>query len=106
MDDLKPAIPPEDEESSTALAPWSNPALKEESLALLSKIIESQDLQETQDLTQLFNINQNKKTLVRIDRLSDLQDGLVDQFVKRIAERPDEISNKESNDISFNSVLL
>jgi hypothetical protein len=33
-----------------------------------------------------------------MDKLSGLQDGLVDQFVKRIAERPDEISNKELMD--------
>ena len=35
---------------------------------------------------------------MRIDKLSGLQDGLVDQFVKRIKERPDEISNKELMD--------
>lgn len=76
----------------------NNDDLNQESLALLSQIIAENDEAKTRDLTYLFNINQNKKTMVRMDKLSGLQDGLVDQFVKRIAERPDEISNKELMD--------
>lgn len=85
-------------EVSTAVAPYENATLNQESLELLDKIIASSDEKQTQDLTYLFNLNQNKKTLVRMDKLSGLQDGLVDQFVKRIQERPDEISNKELMD--------
>ena len=72
--------------------------LNQESLELLGQIITENDEAKTKDLTYLFNVNQNKKTMVRIDKLSGLQDGLVDQFVKRIRERPDEISNKELMD--------
>ena len=72
--------------------------LNEESLKLLGQIITENDEEKTKDLTYLFNVNQNKKTMVRMDKLSGLQDGLVDQFVKRIQERPDEISNKELMD--------
>lgn len=72
--------------------------LNQESLMLINQIIAEKDLEKTKDLTHLFNINQNKKTMIRIDKLSGLQDDLVDQFVRRIAERPDEISNKELMD--------
>lgn len=72
--------------------------LNKESLALINQIIAEKDLEKTKDLTHLFNINQNKKTMIRIDKLSGLQDDLVEQFVRRIAERPDEISNKELMD--------
>jgi hypothetical protein len=72
--------------------------LNQESLTLINQIIAEKDLEKTKDLTHLFNINQNKKTMIRIDKLSGLQDDLVDQFVRRIAERPDEISNKELMD--------
>jgi hypothetical protein len=72
--------------------------LNKESLNLINQIIAESDIERTKDLTHLFNINQNKKTMIRIDKLSGLQDNLVDQFVKRIAERPDEISNKELMD--------
>ena len=72
--------------------------LNQESLTLINQIIAEKDIEKTKDLTHLFNINQNKKTMIRIDKLSGLQDNLVDQFVQRIAERPDEISNKELMD--------
>jgi hypothetical protein len=72
--------------------------LNQESLALINQIIAEKDIEKTKDLTHLFNINQNKKTMIRIDKLSGLQDNLVSQFAQRIAERPDEISNKELMD--------
>ena len=89
-----------DEESSEsgALTLVNADDLNKESLTLINQIIAEKDLEKTKDLTHLFNINQNKKTMIRIDKLSGLQDDLVDQFVRRIAERPDEISNKELMD--------
>ena len=89
-----------DEESSEsgALTLVNADDLNQESLMLINQIIAEKDLEKTKDLTHLFNINQNKKTMIRIDKLSGLQDDLVDQFVRRIAERPDEISNKELMD--------
>jgi hypothetical protein len=85
-------------ESPAAVVPYDTSTLNEESLSLLNQIIAESDETKTRDLTYLFNMNQNKKTMVRMDKLSGLQDNLVDQFVKRIAERPDEISNKELMD--------
>lgn len=84
--------------SSTALTVVNAEDLNRESLALINQIIAESDIEKTKDLTHLFNINQNKKTMIRIDKLSGLQDNLVDQFARRIAERPDEISNKELMD--------
>ena len=83
---------------STALTAVNAEDLNKESLTLINQIIAESDIEKTKDLTHLFNINQNKKTMVRIDKLSGLQDHLVDQFAKRVAERPDEISNKELMD--------
>ena len=89
----------QEEMSEGSLVPYTNVSeLNEESLALINQIIAETDEAKTKDLTYLFNLNQNKKTMVRMDKLSGLQDGLVDQFVKRISERPDEISNKELMD--------
>lgn len=92
---------PDDEvqsSSTTALTTVNTEDLNKESLTLINQIIAESDLEKTKDLTHLFNINQNKKTMIRIDKLSGLQDHMVDQFAKRIAERPDEISNKELMD--------
>lgn len=71
------------------------PSLNEESLALISQIIAETDEQKTKDLTYLFNANQNKKTMVRVNKLSDLLDTITDQALARFTTRPDEISNKE-----------
>lgn len=87
-----------EETPSTALSLVNADDLNKESLALINQIIAESDIEKTKDLTHLFNINQNKKTMIRIDKLSGLQDNLVDQFARRIAERPDEISNKELMD--------
>jgi hypothetical protein len=69
--------------------------LNEESLALISQIIAEKDEQKARDLTYLFNANQNKKTMVRVNKLSDLLDTITDQALARFTARPDEISNKE-----------
>ena len=69
--------------------------LKEESKALIAKIIAETDDQKAKELVQLFNANQNKKTMARVDKLSDLLDTITDQALARFTARPDEISNKE-----------
>ena len=69
--------------------------LNEESKALLEQIIAETDEQKVRDLTHLFNANQNKKTMARVNKLSDLLDTITDQALERFTARPDEISNKE-----------
>ena len=76
----------------TALAP---PSLNQESLELINQIIAETDEQRSRELTHLFNANQNKKTMVRVNKLSDLLDTITDQALARFTARPDEISNKE-----------
>lgn len=69
--------------------------LNEESKALIEQIITETDEQKVRDLTHLFNANQNKKTMARVNKLSDLLDTITDQALERFTARPDEISNKE-----------
>ena len=83
-----------DEDETTAIVP-KNFSLNEESQALIEQIIVEKDEQKSRDLTQLFNNNQNKKTMVRVNKLSDLLDTITEQALTRFTTRPDEISNKE-----------
>jgi hypothetical protein len=84
------------EEASTKTGLVAKPPdLNEESLALINQIIVETDDQKARDLTYLFNANQNKKTMVRVNKLSDLLDTITDQALARFTNRPDEISNKE-----------
>jgi hypothetical protein len=87
----------ESENSETGLVPIGTGTVKlnEESKALIEQIISETDEQKVKDLTQLFNANQNKKTMARVNKLSDLLDTITDQALARFTTRPDEISNKE-----------
>ena len=83
------------EASDVALSSLEPKTLSEESKALIERIISEKNEQKVQDLTQLFNANQNKKTMVRVEKLSNLLDTITDQALVRFTTRPDEISNKE-----------
>ena len=93
-----PAFAPENVQveiiEENSLVP-KNLNLNEESMALIEQIIAEKDKQKSKELTQLFNDNQNKKTMVRVNKLSDLLDTITDQALARFTSRPDEISNKE-----------
>lgn len=82
-------------ESSNPPAIVDTAELNKESLELLNQIIAEVDIEKTKDLTYLFNLNQNKKTMVRVNKLSDLLDVVTEQALARFTTRPHEISNKE-----------
>jgi len=86
---------PVTDENADTVTDLTVPNLNEESLALIEQIISETDEQKAKDLTYLFNANQNKKTMVRVNKLSDLLDAITDQALTRFTARPDEISNKE-----------
>lgn len=83
------------ENAEISLIDLSKINLNEESKAIIEKIITEKDEQKSKDLVQLFNANQSKKTIVRVDKLSNLLDTITDQALARFTTRPDEISNKE-----------
>ena len=93
--DPNKASPEKGEKATTAIVTVDTSDLNAESLNILNQIIAAEDVDKTKDLTYLFNINQNKKTMVRIDSLSNLQDKLVGLLSNRVTERPDEMSNQE-----------
>lgn len=70
-------------------------ALSDESKMLLNQIIKETSVARINDLTELFNINQNKKTMARMDKMSDLLDLLTDKLIERVTKRPDELSHKD-----------
>ena len=93
--DPSKASPEKGEKTTATLVAIDTSDLNAESLNILNQIIAAEDIDKTKDLTYLFNINQNKKTMVRIDSLSNLQDKLVGLLSNRVTERPDEMSNQE-----------
>lgn len=69
--------------------------LNQQSIELINQIIAEQDIQKSKDLTYLFNLNQNKKTIARINKLNDLLDIIADQAITRFSEHADEITTQE-----------
>lgn len=92
LENITLLVDPADAETETAI---TTIGLNDEAKALIQQIIAEKDEQKARDLTQLFNANQNKKTMVRVDKLSNLLDTITDQALTRFTNRPDEISNKE-----------
>ena len=85
------------EETATALAIIDENKLQQEAAKILNELVAENDINKAKDLTYLFNINQNKKTMVRINKQSELLDVLTDQTIKRVKEKPDELSNDDLN---------
>lgn len=87
----------EEKQAETDLVPIAvnTEILGKEATELLNKIIHETSLAKVNDLTELFNINQNKKTMARMNKMSDLLDLLTDRLMERATERPDEMSNKD-----------
>lgn len=69
--------------------------LDAESIELLNQVIAESDADKAKDLTYLFNVNQNKKTMIRVNKLNELLDTITDQAILRFTTRPDNISNQE-----------
>ena len=96
-DEDKLPVMKNDNDSSSALTTEvvDKEKLNKESLNLVNKIIAENDVDKQKDLTYLFNANQNKKTIARMDKLNNLMDAVVDQALKRWKEKPDEMSNQD-----------
>lgn len=62
---------------------------------LASKILEEENDAETKKMIQLFNLNQSKKNVVRVLKLSKLLDSIYDQMIARVENRPGEFSNED-----------
>ena len=84
-----------DSTTELAIIEASKKKLEEEAAALLSQVVNETDVNKTKDLTYLFNINQTKKTMVRVNKLNDLLDTITDQAIARFSSKPDNISNQE-----------
>lgn len=91
----------EDKDLRNQVVPVSNTELEEyeqlkhESAEIIKKILSSKNLSSETDLTYLFNMNQLKKTLARIDSYNNLLDALTKQAIKRVIDHPEEIETTQ-----------
>ncbi len=62
---------------------------------IATNIIEASDPDNIKNLTNLFNLNQAKKNVVRVMKLNGLLDKVQDQMIERFEKRPGEFSNTD-----------
>ena len=55
----------------------------------------STDRDDIEQIINIFNLNLKKKELLRVSKLSDLQDSITDQVEQRLKRHADEFSNRD-----------
>lgn len=81
--------------NQTSLSTLSGSSLDEVSKSLVDQIVDEQDPDKLKNLVSLFNINQSKKNLVRVEMFSRLMDKISIQMMERFEKKPGEFSNKD-----------
>ena len=85
-----------DENQSTnlpAVTDQQRAELNKEANDLIGQMLVETDSNKTQEIVSLFNLNQKKKTMARMNKLNDLYDLITDQAISRFTRKPDEIDN-------------
>ena len=65
------------------------------SLQVAQQILNTDDLEQIKDLTNLFNLNMRKKNVLRTLKMDSLLDKVTDQVIERFEKRPDNFSNED-----------
>lgn len=62
---------------------------------IAQEILDEQDIERVKDLTNLFNLNAQKRNVMRVIKMNELLDKVTDQVVERFEKRPDNFSNED-----------
>ena len=62
---------------------------------LESRLLNEDDISEMKNIIDLFNLNIQKKNVIRVNKLNNLQDKVYNQIEKRLETYPDNFSNKD-----------
>ena len=88
----------EKKEQSTEVVTTTKTTLqevKEHDEQLIEEILQETDAEKLKDLTNLFNIFQTKREVLRVNKLNDVQDALVQQMLDRLEQQPHNFDNKD-----------
>lgn len=69
--------------------------LDEKTREIAQKIIETEDVDKVKDLTALFNLNSQKRNVMRVMKMNSLLDKVTDQVVERFEKTPHNFSNDD-----------
>ena len=69
--------------------------IDEQTTQLAQQIMNETDVDRVKDLTQLFNLNAQKRNVARVLKMTDLLDQVTDQVLTRFERTPDNFSNED-----------
>ena len=72
-----------------------NEKLNKSLTKLEKQLVKEDNLDDINRIVELFNVNLQKKNIIRSAKLSDVQDKVVDQILQRINLEPEEFSNED-----------
>lgn len=62
---------------------------------IAQQILDECDIDKVKDLTNLFNLNAQKRNVIRVLKMNDLLDRVTDQVMTRFERTPDNFSNED-----------
>lgn len=62
---------------------------------IAQEILDEHDIEKVKDLTTLFNLNAQKRNVMRVIRMNELLDRVTDQVIERFERRPENFSNDD-----------
>lgn len=72
-----------------------NIKLTTESKDIEEYILTEENMDDLNDIVNLFNLSLKKRNLIRSSKLSEVQDKVVEQIATRVSESPNEFSNED-----------
>lgn len=83
------------EEKNEITQPLDLRPLDNQTRQIAQEILDEQDIEKVKDLTNLFNLNAQKRNVMRVIKMNELLDKVTDQVVERFEKRPDNFSNED-----------
>lgn len=81
------------EQSNNVIIPTET--LNQKSYELINQIIPEDDIDTTKSIINLFNLNETKKNMLRLNKLNTIYDSITDQMITRLEKRSDNFSNDD-----------
>lgn len=69
--------------------------LDEKTRDIAQKILDEEDVDKIKDLTALFNLNAQKRNVMRVIKMNNLLDKVTDQVIERFDKTPDNFTNDD-----------
>ena len=82
-------------EKNELIQPLDLRPLDNQTKQIAQEILDEQDIEKVKDLTNLFNLNAQKRNVMRVIKMNDLLDKVTDQVIERFEKRPDNFSNED-----------